>query len=880
MPEIFVDGKSYEVEEGQNLLAACLSAGLELPYFCWHPELGSVGACRQCAVTQYDGEDDDGGRIVMACMTAAEDGARISIESDAAKAFRRQVIEWLMLNHPHDCPVCDEGGECHLQDVTVMTGHVYRRTRFPKRTFTNQDLGPFVYHEMNRCITCYRCVRFYGDYAGGRDLREFGAHDHVYFGRVEDGTLESEFSGNLVEVCPTGVFTDKVFRRRYVRKWDLAAAPSVCTHCGLGCNTLPGERDGIVRRVRNRYHRDVNGYFLCDRGRYGFDHVNRDDRPAPGADATTKLAELLRAGGVAGVGSPRASVEANYALRRVVGPDRFFAGVAGAERDLLDTTLDVWRSGAVRPLSVREVRDADAVLVLGEDLPNTAPVLALAVRRASRTKTFDVAAERGIPAWHDLAVRYAGQGERSPVFLATPAPSRIDDAAAEAVRLGPAETARLGFAVAHVLDDAAPAPDDLDEATAALAGRIAEALRDAKRPAVISGTSAGRRDLIEAAAAVAIALGRGGLHLVVPEANGLGAAILGGGRLGDLFAAAARDEVRTAIVLENDLFRRAPRSDVEAFLERVENVVVLDHATTETGRRASLVVPVAGFAEAHGCFVSSEGRAQRAYRVVPPPKGVRESREVLRAAAVAAGREDAPPADFDALDREIAAEVPGLSRLTGAAPAATFRAAGQKVARKPFRYSGRTARHAHLDVFDHPPPEDPDAPLTHTMEGYEGVPPAALVTHYRRPGWNSVQALDFYQREVAGATRGGPAGVRLFEARGGAPRRYPDSAPAPAAPPPAGDLAVVALPNVFGSDELAALAPAVRERAGEPRIALRPEDAEGLGEGDVARLRIGEAVVTARVRYEPALPPRAAGVPVGFPGVPYVALPATGRLER
>lgn len=218
MASIIVDNRSYRVDERQNLLAACLGIGLNLPYFCWHPAMGSVGACRQCAVKQFKDEQDRCGRLVMACMTPASDGTRISIDDPEAKAFRASVIEWLMVNHPHDCPVCDEGGECHLQDMTVMTGHVYRRYRFPKRTHRNQHLGPFIRHEMNRCIQCYRCVRFYRDYAGGRDLNVFGAHDALYFGREQDGTLENEFSGNLVEVCPTGVFTDKTLFQHYTRK--------------------------------------------------------------------------------------------------------------------------------------------------------------------------------------------------------------------------------------------------------------------------------------------------------------------------------------------------------------------------------------------------------------------------------------------------------------------------------------------------------------------------------------------------------------------------------------------------------------------------------------------------------------------------------------
>ena len=175
--------------------------------------MGSVGACRQCAVKQFHGEDDKHGRMVMACMIEAADGTRISIGDPEAVKFRASVIEWLMTNHPHDCPVCEEGGECHLQDMTLMTGHAYRRYRFKKRTFRNQYLGPFITHEMNRCIACYRCVRFYREYAGGRDFDVFAAHNHVYFGRHEDGVLESEFSGNLAEVCPTGVFDDKPFAK-------------------------------------------------------------------------------------------------------------------------------------------------------------------------------------------------------------------------------------------------------------------------------------------------------------------------------------------------------------------------------------------------------------------------------------------------------------------------------------------------------------------------------------------------------------------------------------------------------------------------------------------------------------------------------------------
>src|SRR5690625_4107522 len=140
MATIYIDNLPFEVDRKDNLLHACLSLGFNLPYFCWHPALGSVGACRQCAIKHFKDEKDNQGRLVMSCMTAVTEGMRISIDHPEAKAFRASIIEWLMTNHPHDCPVCEEGGECHLQDMTVMTGHTYRRYRFNKRTHNNQYL--------------------------------------------------------------------------------------------------------------------------------------------------------------------------------------------------------------------------------------------------------------------------------------------------------------------------------------------------------------------------------------------------------------------------------------------------------------------------------------------------------------------------------------------------------------------------------------------------------------------------------------------------------------------------------------------------------------------------------------------------------------------
>ena len=386
MATVYVDNKPYQMNPAENLLHGCLSQGLDLPYFCWHPALGSVGACRQCAVKLFKDEHDSQGRIVMSCMTPVAEGARISIADAEATVFRAGVIEGLMLNHPHDCPVCDEGGECHLQDMTVMTGHDYRRYEFDKRTFRNQNLGPLVNHEANRCIQCYRCVRYYRDYAGGKDLNAFASRNTVFFGRNEDGVLENEFSGNLVEICPTGVFTDKTLKHHYARKWDQQFAPSVCVHCALGCNIDAGERYGTLRRVVNRYNHEVNGYFLCDRGRFGYEFVNSERRlrqpllngkPVSVAEARRRLKEQAASGGVIGIGSPRASLEANFALRTLVGPERFYSGMADGQAKLAGRMIEILRRGPMRTPTLREIAECDAIFILGEDLTSVAPRMAL-----------------------------------------------------------------------------------------------------------------------------------------------------------------------------------------------------------------------------------------------------------------------------------------------------------------------------------------------------------------------------------------------------------------------------------------------------------------------------------------------------------------------
>ena len=902
MPTIYIDNEPYEVKDGQNLLEAALNLGFDLPYFCWHPAMGSVGACRQCAVIQYKDESDTKGKLVMACMTDASDGTRISIADTEANQFRKDVIEWLMLNHPHDCPVCDEGGECHLQDMTVMTGHNYRRTRFRKRTHRNQNLGPFINHEMNRCITCYRCVRFYRDYAGGDDLREFAAHDHVYFGRYEEGPLENEFSGNLVEVCPTGVFTDKTLKQHYARKWDLQSAPSICRHCSLGCNTLLGTRYNSVVRTLNRFSHQVNGYFLCDRGRFGYEYINSGHRirkpflrsisgspksEVSRKEAVERMAELTSdPSKVIGIGSPRASLESNFALRTLVGADRFFCGVSRSELDHVNLILDILRNGPARSASLRDAEKADAVLVLGEDVTNTAPMLALSLRQASRNKPMQHAHKAKIPTWNDSAVRIYTQGSVGPVFIATSAETKLSDAAADTYRATPDDVARFGFAVAHAISPDAPAVSDLSGGVTELVNTVAESLNEAERPLIVSGTSMNSRAVIEAAANVSWALCRMGkradICYTLPNANSLGLAHFGAGALDDAIETAKSGNIETVVVLESDLLRTCQANVVDELLANVKHVVVLDSLETTTTSRAELTIPVATSAEGDGTLVNNEGRAQRYFQALNPDEFVRDSWKWIRDVMKENRREEAERwGTFDGVANHLFSAIQAFGKDIKVAPDGDFRRNGQKVARSTFRYSGRTAITANQNVSEPKPPDDPDTPLAYSMEGIQKDFPGSLIPFFWAPGWNSVQSTNKYQQEIGGSFRGGDPGVRLIEPNAEAAPSFFDRIPS-AFKAREGEWLVVPLYHIFGSEELSAQGKAISERTPEPYVALNAAEAAKmqLDDGEAITLLVGDTQYSLRLELRSGLPTGVAGLPMGLLGPSFPDLPAWGTIAK
>jgi NADH-quinone oxidoreductase subunit G len=825
----------------------------------------------------------------------------VAVDEPEACEMRARVTEWLMVNHPHDCPICDEGGECHLQDMTVMTGHTYRRYRFPKRTHRNQDLGPFLNHEMNRCIQCYRCIRFYRDYAGGRDLEVLGAHDNVYFGRHEDGVLENEFSGNLVEVCPTGVFTDKTLREHYTRKWDLQTAPSICAHCAVGCNTIPGERYGMLRRVRTRYNGEVNGYFLCDRGRYGYEFVNASSRirhamvrkdgalsAADTGEAFANAASFVKGARLVGIGSARASVETNFALRELVGEQNFYAASSDARLALMRQMLDVLRDGPARSASLREAGASDAVLILGEDVWNTAPILALTLRQAAINVPVATAMkQKRINRWEDAALREAIHDKKGPFFVASVEPTELDIDAMEHFRATPLEIARLGFSVAHEIDPAAPAVEGISDQTRLLTQRIARTFMVAERPLVVSGCSLGNHEIIQATANIARALAKAGktprISFVFPEANSFAMAMMARGGIESAHKALTEASGATLVVVEADLFREVDSEIASSLLSSAGHVVALDHTATTTTEKADVLLPSTTYAESSGTLVSLEGRAQRFFAVFPAPAPARESWAWLGELATVVGKHAAAWDGLDSVIDDAATKMPELAKVREAAPRANFRMVGQAIPRKSHRESGRTAVTAHINLHEPRPVQDASSPLAYTMEGRLQQPPSPLIPRFWSPGWNSDQSLNKFQIEVGGPLRGGDPGVRIIEPPAQARGSYfPTGAvPLPIQP---GTVLLVARHHVFGSEELSVLSRGIASRTPAPYIALCAEDAKALdlAEGQKALVAIKDeerkATPIALTVVFRELPHGIASVPWGVPGMPVQELPAVARL--
>ncbi|MFO7811802.1 MAG: NADH-quinone oxidoreductase subunit NuoG [Pelovirga sp.] len=590
MPTLTIDNQTITIPEGKTILEAAEALGIMVPHFCYHKELGAVGSCRMCAVTVHTGPMPG---VKMACLIAVEEGMVVTTGDETSATFRERVGEWLMLNHPHDCPVCDEGGECQLQEMTISSGHAIRRYQGGKGTYTNQDLGPFIAQEMNRCIQCYRCARTYKDYCGGRDFGVMGSRNRVFFGRFKDGMLESDFSGSLVDLCPTGVFTDRTFRFKS-RAWDLEQADSVCPQCGVGCATIPGGRLRELQRVRSGDNPQVNATFICDRGRFGSGYANHPERPRQArqgdqivsvAAALTVLESQIRAAlkqhgpeAVLLVGSERASLETNWLLQRTAKHFGCRVPVLNAHHRRHQTAQMAAYDLSERLASLQDIRSSDLVLVCGVDPLAEAPLLALALRQAVR------------------------KGGRVVVYDPRPVELPCD---ADRVAIAP-------LALQELLADGG------------VEGRhLRDLLGQAKNPIIVAGADllglAGMQNVQTWAEKISNAERPCLVYPVLAGPNSFGTALLSLPEQDDLLTRLDSGKVKMLVCVDTDPLLEAPEAErFAAALTGLEQLVVLDYLPTSLSRHANLFIPTCPPVEDSGTFINNEGRLRRFQRVLKP----------------------------------------------------------------------------------------------------------------------------------------------------------------------------------------------------------------------------------------------------------------------
>ncbi|HEX5436868.1 MAG TPA: 2Fe-2S iron-sulfur cluster-binding protein [Gemmatimonadaceae bacterium] len=386
-----IEGRQVAVPAGTSILEAAKTAGVLIPHYCYHPGLPVAGVCRMCLV-----EVEKAPKLAPACATAVAEGQVVHVHSEKSLEARKGVLEFLLINHPLDCPICDQAGECELQDYTYREGRAHGRLKEPKRFNPAEDFGGDVLYVTNRCILCTRCVRFMDDVAHDPVLNVSERGDRAVIGKFEGRDLTHPWAGNVIDLCPVGALVSKDFLNK-ARAWELDRTPSICPNCSQGCNAILETRDNMVVRMRPRPNGDVNQYFLCDHGRLNYRWMNRTDRvEAPLVRQGDRLAAadwdralhaagmLLNGKRVHALVSPMLSNESLYLLSELVeqtGGRGTFRVERGAEAPLPgvpDLALRAERAANVRGAEMLGFEKSDTplaglqpdevLLVAGDDL--------------------------------------------------------------------------------------------------------------------------------------------------------------------------------------------------------------------------------------------------------------------------------------------------------------------------------------------------------------------------------------------------------------------------------------------------------------------------------------------------------------------------------
>ncbi len=640
--QLTIDGREVQAVEGAMLVDAAKAGDVEIPYFCYEPKLGQpVGACRMCLV-----EIEGIPKLQTSCSTPVKDGMVVNTQTDRVRAAQNAIVEFLLVNHPLDCPVCDKGGECPLQDITFGWGLGRSRVIEPKRHFVKPlALSPLVAIDRERCILCYRCVRFSQEIAEDWQLifTERGAHTFV--GTHDGHPYVAPFSGNIIELCPVGALTSQPYRFR-ARPWDIEGAGGICTLCPSQCNVTFTVRDEKVLRVLARDHGEVDDGWLCDKGRFAYQAIHVDERiTVPLVRDGGSLREVSweralqtaaaigrHAGHVGALVGGQATNEEGFLLQRLMREHLNSSDLDSRLGAPDSVELGLTRALAAPSLqaTVPDLEFAHTVLVLGCEPLDDAPILDLRIRKGVRRNGVKLA-------------------------IASARPSALDPNASVTVRYVPGEEAAFLGALEAALTNAGTSGSDANVTA------LAKLLRDGGEDIVILWGERLGADALAVLARIAELLslsGRDGAGLLeIPSgANGRGLREAGvlpnagpgyaeladhGRSAAEIAKAAASGEITALYLLQTDPVRELPDRDLWNAAMRSSSLVIAHASVLTDGLRehASVIFPAESSAEKEGTVVHPDGRLQRLRAAIAHPGEVRAGWSVIAEISRRAGHD-------------------------------------------------------------------------------------------------------------------------------------------------------------------------------------------------------------------------------------------------
>ncbi|MGZ8229094.1 MAG: NADH-quinone oxidoreductase subunit NuoG, partial [Burkholderiales bacterium] len=632
MLQLEIDGTAVEVPEGSTIMDAANRLGVYVPHFCYHKKLTIAANCRMCLV-----QVEKAPKPLPACATPATNGMRVWTHSDLAVDAQKGVMEFLLINHPLDCPICDQGGECQLQDLAVGYGASGSRYEEDKRVVVNKNLGPLISTDMTRCIHCTRCVRFGQEIAGVMELGMIGRGEHSEIITFVGMTVDSELSGNVIDLCPVGALTSKPFRYS-ARAWELTRRTSISPHDGLGSNLLVQIKQNRVMRVLPRENEAVNECWLSDRDRFSYEGLNSEQRlarpmlkrggvwqPVEWQVAldfvAAKLKKIIEQHGAQSIGalaSPHQTLEELYLLQRLV------RGMGSGNVDFRlrqsDFSADGKTAGAPSlGMPVAELTDLDRVLVVGSTLRKEHPLIALRLRQGTK-KNLQLSIVN--PVDDELLMRVAHKAIVPPATMAR--------ALAETVK------AVAGAKNVAVPESVRAATEGVEPSEAVQ--RFARDFAAGTRAAILLGNLAQHHPQAATLHALAQALGEiTGAHVgfLSEAANTVGGYIAGAVPFGDPAGNNAGQMVAEPLKaylllgLEAELDTHDPARTLAA-LRQAELVVAMSPYEHRAVDYAHVMLPIGPFTETAGTFINMEGRVQSFNGCVQPLGEARPAWKVLR----------------------------------------------------------------------------------------------------------------------------------------------------------------------------------------------------------------------------------------------------------